>query len=217
MTQKLPETPIPHHRENSRNPEETDDVKRLIETATQLGASEARGMFSKDIRAVNDFAVLCERPHKCPNFGRSLSCPPHVAGPEGFKQLQALSEYAVVIKIELPVEVLLSDQRWEVSQLLHEIVAAVEQEAIQMGYPDSRAFAGGSCKQIFCREHEVCRVISEQGDCRHPESARPSMSGFGIDVVNMMKSAGCRINNSKDTDSTKKDGMSWIAGLVLLI
>ena len=50
--------------------------------------------------------------------------------------------------IELPASVMFSDERKGVMQLLHQIVAAVEQKAIEMGFENSKAFAGGSCKEV---------------------------------------------------------------------
>ncbi len=76
-----------------------------------------------------------------------------------------------------------SDERKGVMQLLHQIVAAVEQKAIEMGFEKAKAFAGGSCKELFCDDQEKCCVVAENKPCRHIAFARPSMSGFGIDIV----------------------------------
>lgn len=194
-----------------------DRLQGLIEKALQSGASDARIISSTDIVVRDEFAALCEGPHRCPNFSLALSCPPHVSGPEGFRRLCAKSRFSIVVKIEVPSEALFSEARREVYQLLHEIVAAVEREAIRIGYKASKSFAGGSCKEIFCHAYQSCRAISEQSGCRYPESARPSMSGFGVDVTSMMQSAGWRLKDAASDGALDKSAMSWIAGLVLLI
>jgi predicted metal-binding protein len=85
-----------------------------------------------------------------------------------------------------------------------------------MGYSDSRAFAGGCCKDIFCRDHEGCRVLSGDGQCRNPQYARPSMSGFGINVSKLMHVAGWPADiNIHEADSDTAS-MTWVAGLIMI-
>jgi hypothetical protein len=76
----------------------------------------------------------------------------------------------------VPSEILYSGENRELFQLLHEIAAGIENSAVKMGFSDAQAYAGGSCKRIFCHDHPECRVISEKGSCRNPDYARPSMS-----------------------------------------
>jgi predicted metal-binding protein len=91
--------------------------------------------------------------------------------------------------MDVPSAAMFSDERREIMQLLHEIVAGVELKAADMGYSGSKAFAGGSCKKIFFYDLMDCGVLSDKGECRHPRSARPSMSGFGINVAKLLQSA----------------------------
>jgi len=101
-------------------------------------------------------------------------------------------------------------------RLLHEITAAIETEAKRLGFPDSAGFAGGSCKPSFCHDYPNCRVIAEHGQCRHPEHARPSMSGFGVNVGELMKSAGWSTNLFTAGTAEGGEQLAWVAGLVLL-
>jgi predicted metal-binding protein len=101
-------------------------------------------------------------------------------------------------------------------QLLHEVVASVEKKAADMGYSGSRAFAGGSCKELFCSEHATCCVLDGQGLCRHPQSARPSMSGFGINVTQLMQSAGWPFIKATRQEASNEESMTWVAGLILI-
>ncbi|MFC1883182.1 DUF2284 domain-containing protein [Thermodesulfobacteriota bacterium] len=191
-------------------------MEELIQVAIGLGASYASAISASDIAVEDKLAGLCREP-QCENFGLSPSCPPHVSGPDGFRKLLEILEKAVVVKIDVPLSVLLSDERGEVMQLLHEIVAGVERSAIQMGYINSKAFAGGSCKKIFCPEESDCNVLKEGGQCRNPQYARPSMSGFGINVTKLMTVAGFNVDiNFMDTKRTNDDSMSWVSGLVLI-
>jgi len=85
-----------------------------------------------------------------------------------------------------------------------------------MGYRNSKAFAAGSCKKIFCHDHSECRRLSETEECRHPQYARPSMSGFGINVSRLMKSCGWPADINVREARSAPDSMSWVAGLVML-
>ncbi|MFW5636846.1 MAG: DUF2284 domain-containing protein [Thermodesulfobacteriota bacterium] len=187
-------------------------VQALIQLACRSGAGEARRISAKDIRVRDELARFC-RDSQCDQYGLAAGCPPHVSGPAGFRDLQAEYTEAVVIKIDVPAGMLFSDERRGIMQLLHEIVAAVEQAAVRMGYKRSRGFAGGSCKPLFCFEEADCRVVYGRGGCRHPQSARPSMSGFGIDVGELMRTAGW---SGEKADPEADSKMTWVAGLVLI-
>jgi predicted metal-binding protein len=119
-------------------------------------------------------------------------------------------------EIELPTSVIFSGERNGVMQLLHQSVAAVEQKAIEMGLKNSKGFAGGSCKELFCDDEGKCCVLAENKPCRHIELARPSMSGFGIDVTLLMESSGWSAPKAEKSDLSDKNATSWVAGLILL-
>jgi predicted metal-binding protein len=167
----------------------------LIELARRLGASNAGIISSAGISVEDDLANLCQE-SLCENYGQSASCPPHVSGPSGFRELLKEYEQVLVFKIDVPSEVLFSSERPNIFRLLHEIGANIEQSAVRMGYRNSKAYAGGSCKRLFCPDHPKCRVVSEGGKCRNPDRARPSMSGFGINVSKLMLAAGWTMHRS---------------------
>jgi hypothetical protein len=69
---------------------------------------------------------------------------------------------------------------------------------------------------LFCRDHIDCRVLAEGGACRNSHRARPSMSGFGINVSKLMKSAGWHLDRiTRDTDPDDVP-MGSVSGLVLV-
>ena len=191
-------------------------LEKLITAAIRMGATEAGVISPADIIVEDNLAKLCNGDPACENYGRSMSCPPHVPGPKWFREWQEQSLHAIVIRIDVPSAVMFSDERREVMQLLHEIVAFVELEAIHMGYMQSRAFAGGSCKNLFCADQPVCHVLAENGECRNPKSARPSMSGFGINVTALMRSAGWPLKPARPNDAVDSESMTWVAGLILI-
>jgi predicted metal-binding protein len=198
------------------NPQkESTDLDELTRLACDLGASAAAVIPASEISAEEDLAKLCRNP-QCENYGLSASCPPHVAGPDRFREIQKTFQQAVVFKIDVPSEILLSSQRRDIFQLLHEIAAAIEQAAVKMGYSHSKGFAGGSCKMLFCRDQTDCRVLAEGGACRHPDRARQSMSGFGINVSKLLQAAGWQMDKIIRETNPEDVPMGAVSGLVLI-
>ena len=199
-----------------QNPRQIQAVlNELARLARELGATGAKAISTREISVEADLAALCRNP-RCGFYGLSAGCPPHVSGPPGFRKLLPCYDHAVFLKIDVPSEILLSDQRSEIFKLLHEIVARVERAAVECGYVRSRAFAGGSCKDLFCRDHPSCRVLAEGGPCRNPDRARPSMSGFGINVSALMQAAGWRLNRITRQPDPDAVSMGTVSGLVLI-
>lgn len=132
------------------------------------------------------------------------------------KRWQEKSVLSVVVRIDLPSDILFSSERRQVGKLLHGIVSGVEKKAAGFGFPHSTSFAGGSCKKLFCSSETACRVVAGQGACRHPEEARPSMSGFGINVTRMMQAAGWPVKPLPGEKNPGRESISWVAGLVLI-
>lgn len=182
----------------------------LTQTAIGSGASEIVIIPSSRIIVDENLAGLCNGNPPCPNYGLSPSCPPHVPGPAAFRQWQKSSTWCVIIRMDFPPVGVLTRERKELGRLLHDIVSNVERRAMDLGFTSSRSFAGGSCKNLFCHDFDTCRVLADQGPCRNPETARPSVSGFGVNVAELMKSSPWQEN--PDLSS-----MSWLMGLVLLM
>ena len=194
----------------------TKKLNELVQYAYGLGATDAVVLSAGEIVVDQYFADLCKEP-RCEHYGLAKSCPPYVSGPSEFKkQLEKFSR-AIFFKIDVPSEILFSAERREIFRLLHETAAGIEREAVKKGYIHSQAYAGGSCKNIFCRDHLECNVISKNGECRYPRDAKPSMSGFGINVSKLFEAAGWRMDRAvpRDTNAGKSQTAN-VCGLVLV-
>ncbi len=187
-------------------------IEELIDFALHIGATKAKRLPPSVISVEDKLAVFCEEP-KCSQWGQSMSCPPYIKGPAALREFLQICSHVIVLRIEIQSESLHGEDRPQVMRLLHEITAEVEQKAISLGFSGAKGLAGGSCKPSFCHDQLRCRVIEEEGDCRHPEHARQSMSGYGINVGKLMQAAGWSTNLFVTVDD---DQLSWVAGLVLL-
>jgi len=163
-------------------------LKDIANHTEKAGASSVKIISTKDIHVDHKLADMCRQP-RCENYGLSKNCPPHIPGPAYFIKKLTSFEKALFFKIDVPSKVLFSNERIELFQLLHEIASGVEQYAIKSGFINAEAYAGGSCKGLFCRDYPKCNQLSSGGKCRNPLIARPSMSGFGIDVARLAKKA----------------------------
>ncbi|MBS3918040.1 MAG: DUF2284 domain-containing protein [Deltaproteobacteria bacterium] len=190
-------------------------LKQLIQNAQGSGATEAAIISTRVIVVDDDLADKCREP-RCENYGLSRSCPPHISGPTVFKEHLEEFSQAVFFKIDVPSEILYSSERRELFQLLHEIAAGIEKSAIEMGFAHAQAYAGGSCKKVFCYDYPECLALAGEGECRNPGYARPSMSGFGINVAKLFETAGWNTGtNTHDAVSTANKTAS-VCGLVLI-
>ena len=187
----------------------------MIQKALQLGVSDARLIDAAQIRVEDDLARICEDPG-CPGYGQGANCPPHVMKPDAFRRWLAQYPRALVFKFDVPTEVLLGDGRFEVARLVHETAADLENQALACGYAAARGLAAGSCKRIFCAEEPTCRVIAKNESCRHPDKARPSISGLGVNFFELARSVGWPMK--KITRDSRPDDvpMGLMAGIVLL-
>ncbi len=187
----------------------------LTQHALALGASDARLIASARIQVEEELARICKDPG-CPGYGQGAHCPPHVMKPGAFRELLPQYPQALVFKFDVPTEVLLGDGRFEVARIVHETAADLERRALACGYLAARGLAAGACKRIFCAEEPNCRVLAKKGECRHPDAARPSISGLGVNFFELSRTVGWPINKvTRDSDPNKVP-MGLMAGIVLL-
>lgn len=195
--------------------EPASTVNELICFALTLGATEAARVAANEIVVDPELADRCRQP-RCENYGQSGNCPPHVGGPEAFARLLSGYEQALFFTIDVPSDLLYSSDNRDVFQLLHEIAATIEQAAVDRGLGRARAFAGDSCRRIFCREQPDCAVLTTGGPCRNWQFARPSMSGIGVDVAKLLKLTGLAAGSGFGAAEARQTDMAFVCGLVLL-
>ena len=188
---------------------------KLLQHAFNLGVSDVKIISVEEISVEDRFAKMCEEP-RCDGYGQSVNCPPHVMGPDEFREYIIQYKLALIFKFDVPTETLLSDDRWDVARIIHETAANIEQFAIDKGFTKSKGFAVGYCKRLFCSKYDKCRALNEGDDCRFPNLARPSMSGFGINFFKIAKMLGWHISKITRESNPNDVHMGMMAGMVLI-
>lgn len=109
----------------------------------------------------------------CGAYGMNRMCPP--AGIDHATMTKMLAEYRWVLVVAGTPP----------GRGFHERLLALEKKAFLTGFHKALAFGAGPCP--------VCERCPDDGGCRHPDRARPSMEGSGIDVFETAARAGIRI------------------------
>ncbi|MFP4035579.1 MAG: DUF2284 domain-containing protein [Desulfovermiculus sp.] len=188
----------------------------LVDQALALGAHGAAVITPDQVPIQDSLADLCAE-LKCDGYGQSMSCPPQVAGPAWFRARLAEAFVVLAFKFDVPTDILHSSQRWDLFGLLHETAASLEKTAREAGFEYSFGLAGGSCKNIFCSSHYQCRVLSGGGPCRNPDSARPSMSGYGVNVKDLAEVLGWPMESTVSDPTSGQMSTALLAGMVVVL
>lgn len=202
-------------------------VKHLIDRAHQLGAGRAAPLPAAAVVVDERVRLKCRVP-LCSSYGRNLMCPPHVPGPDETRVALARYTDVLLVQQDIPVtqaevDAALDGRGYAESRAgepsaaqagcendivvaqnaFAKLMTSLEAEAFKLGYRFAAAFAGGDC--VLC---QVCEGV-EDGVCRHPFEARPSMEAVGIDVVATARAAGL------DVELPAVDRPSW-TGMLLI-
>ncbi len=126
----------------------------------------------------------------CSRYAGSLCCPPNSLDEEQMRAVVRGYRRALLVQGTPP------------SALFHEQLLALERSLFLRGFHAALAFGAGPCP--------VCTSCPEDGRCRFPEKARPSLEACGVDVFETARRAGLTLN-----PVTHGQGYVKYVGLVL--
>lgn len=153
-----------------------EDWNHLIAKAGELGASAAVPVAVSSIRTGVWPRIKCQ--YGCPEYGRTLCCPPHTPSVEFMQKFLADYTDSLLVQITFPFREE-DAARWDdfdrkINNALSELVVSLEKEAFRMNYYKAFALKAGRCR--LC---ETCSLKK----CIHPDRARPSATACGIDLI----------------------------------
>ncbi|MDR3568579.1 MAG: DUF2284 domain-containing protein [Syntrophobacteraceae bacterium] len=162
---------------------------RLLEAqAKRLGFSFARVIDTADI-AVEEWVRLKCR-FGCARYASSLCCPPTSLDEEKMRALLSGYRHGLLVQGSPP------------SGEFHDLLLALERAFFLEGHYEALAFGAGPCP--------VCPSCPDDGRCRFPEKARPSLEACGVDVYETARRAGLILN-----PVSHRQGYVKYVGLVL--
>lgn len=150
---------------------------RFIKRAVELGAKESKVIDASSIITAPWVRLKCQ--FGCGGYDSNYCCPPHTPTPEQTRGVIDSYRKAVLVHFTAPGKVT-------------KIIVQLEREIFLAGYYKALGFGAGPCS--------LCRVCPGEG-CRHPEKARPSMEGCGIDVYATARGNGYPIEVVKNESS----------------
>ena len=169
------------------------DLERYKAKALELGASKAKIVRAEEIPVDDRVTLKCRVP-RCFGFGVCANCPPHTLTPAELREHLKRYKWAVFFTKEVPPNVIVRDkatikERVAAYQGVFKIVTELESMSFYDGHYLAFGFAAGSCRHTFCGQEEECQALKGR-KCRFSLRSRPSMEAVGIDVYQMVASAG---------------------------
>ncbi|MCX7049887.1 MAG: DUF2284 domain-containing protein [Candidatus Sumerlaeota bacterium] len=147
-----------------KKPSITQYARRAVAT----GAKDAKLISTTSIVTAQWVRLKCQ--YGCGGYGQCLTCPPYSPPPE--KTAQVLCEYKKALLVH-----------GDGHASIRAIMIALEREAFLDGYYKAFALACGPCD--LCKK---CNI--KDGECHHPDKARPAMEACGIDVFQTARNNG---------------------------
>ena len=135
----------------------------------------------------------------CPNYGKTLVCPPHTPKAEEFVGMVNSYKRAILFEISLAA---IEDDIGGITK----ISVDIENLCAHFGYYKAFGMGAGPCM--------VCKSKGEEcdlGQCRYPNEARPSGEACGVDIHKTIE------NNGYDILGIDEENNSYFCyGIVLL-
>jgi len=148
----------------------------LLDFAVELGFDDMIPILPKDVATAVWSREKCR--FGCERFGQGLQCPPNGMDHEKTRQLLDAYTSAFLIRGTPP------------GKNFHNALLSLEKKAFLDGYHKAFVFGAGPCL--------VCPQCPEDGQCRYPHLARPSMEASGIDVYTTASNAGISLKPVKE-------------------
>jgi predicted metal-binding protein len=168
-------------------------LNKYVQILLDNGADEAKIVRTQDIPQDPRVILKCFFP-KCPAYGRSGSCPPHVSGDfQKAKENLKAYEWSIVYRVNIhaeglryitspsQIEAIRSKEYFHAQGSLLRYVYGMGDLVEQAAFYDGHYFVinchFGPCLVEYCEKFRDCQEI-KTGICRFPYKAKPSVEQF---------------------------------------
>jgi predicted metal-binding protein len=172
------------------------DLEHFRQKSVELGAAMAQVIPADWVQIDERVRLKCSV-SLCPNYDKSVHCPPHTPTTEFMRKALSRYGHAVLFALQVsPVDQfsVRSVERHAAADWTRksfEIVGTLETLAFGSGYYLAMGFGQGSCRKALCGQNRC--LILEGGNCPYFLKARPSMEAVGIDVYGLVTRVGWEI------------------------
>jgi predicted metal-binding protein len=149
-------------------PDAGGGMRRWVGEARAMGFRTASPIGVDQVVTGDWVQVKCR--FGCAGYGKKMKCPPQGLTLLETRKMLDGYRYALLVEGAPP------------SGAFHRRLLRLEKRAFLDGYHKAFVFGAGPCP--------VCESCPRDGSCRHPDRARPSMEGAGIDVFETARNAG---------------------------
>jgi predicted metal-binding protein len=186
---------------------ELEKFEFLRKRALERGAVDAKIITTNKIIVENRIVLKCKV--GCPNYGKTLACPPYTPTAEEFRKIVSEYSYAVFMKFEskakadaeissylskaekdpnIPQQIKGKVQKfwaaWKADKLeMLSVVHTLEKAAMSKGYPLAIGLVSG-----YCQLCEKCTL--DRSSCAYPTKVRYSEEAVGVNVQATANNAG---------------------------
>ncbi|MBW1946049.1 MAG: hypothetical protein JRJ51_24970 [Deltaproteobacteria bacterium] len=176
-------------------------LKKYAQILMDEGADEARIVPIETIPQDPRVILKCSHP-KCPSYGRSGSCPPHITGDfQKAKEFLNAYAWAIAYRVDIPREGLkyftgptqieeIRNKKYthavgSMSRYVYGKGDLVERAAFYDGHYFAVNCHFGPCLYEYCEDFKDCQEM-KVGICRFPFKAKPSVEQFfSIDFLKL--------------------------------
>ncbi|MDO4287700.1 MAG: DUF2284 domain-containing protein [Eubacterium sp.] len=153
-------------------------------TARELGIRECKLATTESLVFSPDTRRFCEQ-NVCGQLGKTWACPPAVGSYTDCVKICKSFKSMMVFSTVTDLKGRYNPQGWHEARIAHERATAVIAEEFRRDRSDCLVLSTEGC--------EVCeRCTYPEGPCVDPEHCYPSVEGYGILVMDVVKKLGMK-------------------------
>lgn len=160
------------------------EIEKIFVT---FGCKDFKWMKPADIVVAQWVRMKCT--YGCPNYGKSLSCPPNT--PSIAECREFFSEYDQSVLFHFSKTVAKPEDRHPWSKEVNDKLLKIERQVFLSGYHKAFALLMNECS--ICSQ---CAAVKDQ--CKQPESVRPVPESMGVDLFATARGCGYPIKVLED-------------------
>jgi predicted metal-binding protein len=163
--------------------------QKYLKMALAGGADVAKIISTEKVVTAEWVRLKCQ--FGCSGYNKRLCCPPCTPTPAQTQKMLGEYRHALIYSYTC------TPRGYRAKRLrMQKLIVAIERQAFLDGFYKAFGLMAGPCR--------LCAACNRDGNCRHPESARPSMEGCGIDVYATARGGGIPLDVVTREDATAR-------------